>query len=118
MQSQPVGRSPAGRRGLGRRGAAVAELEVIGMEDPVAQRRMLAALEALGPDDVGHARGLNPDLGGDAGIKVGGAGEEPRFAGAVVAAALAVHGRRGLAKIMLRSVESIENPGSISLLEN
>lgn len=79
---------------------------------------MLAALETLGPDDVGHAGGLNPDLGGDAGIEVGGAGEEPRFAGAVVAATLSVHGRGELARIMLQSVESIENPMSISLLED
>ena len=118
MQSQPVGRSPACRRGVGRCGAAVAKHEKLRVKEPVAQGRMHPALEALGPDDVGHAGGLNPDLGGDAGIEVGGAGEEPRFAGAVVAATLPVHGRRGLARIMLRSVESIENPRSISLLEN
>ena len=100
MQPQAVRRPAARRRRLGRRGAAVAELEVIGMEDPVAERRMLAALQALRPDDVGHAGGLNPDLGCDAGIEVGGAGEEPRFAGAVVAAALAIHGCGELARAM------------------
>jgi putative CocE/NonD family hydrolase len=91
LKPQAIGRSPPRQRGLRGPGAAVAKLEVIGVQHPVPQRRVLTAQESLGPDAVRHAGGLNPDIGSDAGVKVGRRRHEARFAGAVVTAALASH---------------------------
>ena len=77
------------------------KLEVLGVQHAIAKRRVLAALESLRPDDVGHAGRLNPDVGGDAGIEVGRAGEESRLAGAVVATALASHGKLVMPMVMV-----------------
>lgn len=69
LEPEPIGGPPPEWRGDVVFGVALAELEVLGVQHPIGQRG-LAPLQPLGPDDIGHHRGLDPDSGWNSGVEV------------------------------------------------
>ena len=65
LQPELIGDPAPEPRILGRI-SLVPELEVLGVED-AGRHEALPHLKPAGPDDVGHGRGLDPDLGRDPG---------------------------------------------------